>query len=175
MPGDSLAQTVADKRERDSAERRGIAKLEVRVRDSSLRPQGGSSCAQPTTLQLPEQMLQIALFPAVAHAGAPDDRSPSASRERLEPDRRQIRTGVNGQRHPAERPRIEIDRRKRTPTEVEELELEDALPPEFRDERLRLLDDRLGRGHRLGKTRCSVKGRPPAPPPRGDNGVESLR
>jgi hypothetical protein len=72
-------------------------------------------------------MTEVAVLPAIPNARRSLDPSRITPTEPVTQQSRKVRAGPNGQAEPAEQPRVEVDRRKPSAAELQQLELEDSL------------------------------------------------
>src|SRR5215469_1891380 len=98
------------------------------MRDPAVREDHRCGGPEPSVAELPREVAELALFPAIPSGGLRDHGERIAAEQPVAPDGSEIRTGVLVERDRREHPRVEVEDRVPAVGELEHLELEDPLP-----------------------------------------------
>src|SRR5690349_24361194 len=104
------------------------------MRDAAVRKDCGYRRPEPPVAELPREVAELALFPAVPPGRLPDHGEGVPPEQPVTPDGTEVCAGGNVERDRREHPRVEIGHRETAVRKLEHLELEDALPPDRRQQ-----------------------------------------
>jgi hypothetical protein len=121
---------------------RRVIDPKVSVDDPPVRSEHRRSRAEAAAAQLRNGVPDISVLPAVAHPDARSIRGNAAPpKDMIAPQRRKVRPGPDGECHPAEGTRIEVDSTEPILAEFEQFKLEDAAPVDKPKQHFDLVDE----------------------------------
>ena len=157
-----------------SRQRPRVGHAEPRVRDPAVRKDCGNRRPEATVAQLPREMAELAFFPAVPPGWLRDhgEGVAVAAEQPVTPDGSEVRAGVIVERDRRKDSRVEIDHREPPPRQLEQLELEDALPADRGEQLAHLVGQARRWADRLRVGVHSRGGRPEPQDARGRGGQQ---